>query len=1106
MDCPRCDSPNPEGKRFCGDCGAPLARRCDACGGENPPDSRFCAGCGTALAQGGRTDQAATARFAAPASSAERRQLTVLFCDLVGSTGLTARLDPEDLREVIAAYHRCVADVVGRWAGHVAKYMGDGVLAYFGWPQAHEDDAERAVHAGLELASAVANLVLQDDLTLQARIGIATGLVVVGDLIGAGEAQERSVVGETPHLAARLQAIAEPGAVVIGPGTQRRVSGRFDLAELGGQDLKGFDAPVPAWRVLGPSRAAGRFEARQTVGPTPLVGRERELALLLDRWAQARNGKGQVVLICGEPGIGKSRLVRALRERLSRETYTPLHYQCSPYHGSSALYPFIAQLERAAGFRPGDDAAMRLTKLESLLGQGTKDVAAVAPLFADLLTIPVGDRYPPLDLAPQRRKERLFAAMLDQLAGLAARQPVLQLFEDVHWSDPTTLELLGLGIERAQDLSALLLVTFRPEFTPPWADHAHLTRLTVDRLSGRQVAAMVARIAGKPVPAAVTRRIVARTDGVPLFVEELTRTVIESGLLLDKGDRYAPAGPLPALAIPETLQDSLMARLDRAPAAKELAQIAAAIGREFPHALLAAVSALDEDRLRERLTQLISAGLLLRRGTPPTARYAFRHALVQDAAYQSLLKSQRRKLHARIAQVLAERFADLAEIRPELLAHHLTEAGLREQAADYWEKAGQRATDRFANREAIRHFGQALDLLGALPADDIRERRELRLRVALTIPLIALHGFGSAEVERCTRRAKEISERLEVSEHRFTVARAFWNSHLLRGPVPETLALSGELLRLAEATGDAAQLAVAHRARGYALYIAGQPAAARDHLVRGIALADSVHDAARFWIYGEHPAMVCRAYGAQATIELGRVDQGTAMADEAVAIARRLGNPHTLAWALMVAAHARTLLRETGLVRALAEQAIEQSRIYRLPQWLTGATILRGFAMAESGDCERGIAEMELGLSGWHGTGAVLHSTFYHGLLATACCAAGDLDRSRSYLAAAFAHLDGFGERYVEAELRRFEAQLHRAEGVPAEQIAVALRRAMDIAEVQGARLQQLRAATDLARLYCRQGKRREGFELLSPVYSRFTEGFGTLDLRDAKALLDELR
>jgi class 3 adenylate cyclase len=566
-----------------------------------------------------RITQAESIATAAAPREAERRQLTVMFVDLVGSTALSARLDPEDMSAVMRAYQERCAEVVRRWDGHVAKYMGDGVLAYFGWPQAHEDEAERAVRAGLDLTDAIELLAAPSGEALAARVGIATGLVMVGELIGEGAAQEQTVVGETPNLAARLQALAMPGSLVISQGTRRLVGGLFELADIGPLSLKGFAEPVAAWRVEGEGRAEGRFEALHGERLTPLVGREHELGILLERWAWAKDGDGQMVFLSGEPGIGKSRVIRTLRERIGNEPYTPLSHYCSPYHANSALYPVIDLLERAARLDRDEPAEEQLAKLEAVLARASDRLDHVVPLLAALLGVPTGERYPTLALTPEVQKQRTLQALVDQLAGLAAQQPVLALYEDVHWIDPSTVELLSLVIERVQRLPVLALITFRSEFQPPWTAQAHVTTLTMGRLGRRQGADLVARVSGeKPMPTEVVEQIVARTDGVPLFVEELTKTVLESGLLADAGDRWELAGPLPPLAIPATLHDSLMARLDRLAKVKEVAQIGAVIGRDFSHGLLATVADRPEPQLHAALDELVNSELVFRRGTRPT--------------------------------------------------------------------------------------------------------------------------------------------------------------------------------------------------------------------------------------------------------------------------------------------------------------------------------------------------------------------------------------------------------------------------------------------------------------------------------------------------------
>jgi class 3 adenylate cyclase len=692
--------------------------------------------------------------------SAERRQLTVMFCDLVGSTALSGKLDPEDLRGIIGAYHRCCTEWIERNGGFVAKYMGDGVLAYFGYPQAHEHDAESAVRAGLNLVEAVPKLATNAGSPLQVRVGIATGLVVVGDLIGAGAAQEQAVVGETPNLAARLQTLAEPGAVVIASSTRRLTGGLFEYRDLGAVSLKGFADNVPAWQVLGAGVAESRFEALRAT-TTPLVGRDEEIDLLMRRWEQAKRGEGCVVLISGEPGIGKSRIAQTVAERISAEPHTRLRHFCSPHHQDSALYPTIAHLERAAGFHREDTDEKRLEKLEALLAEATNDLNEAAPLLAALMSIPTGGRYQPLNLSPQKQREKTLRALLAQVEGLSIRKPVLMVWEDVHWSDPTSRDLLDLTVEHVPALRLLLIITYRPEFAPPWVGRPQLTLLSLNRLPRRQRVQMIMQVTGgKALPKEIVDQIIDRTDGVPLFIEELTKSVVESGVLVDSGDRYATTGPVAPLAIPTTLHASLLARLDRLAPTREVAQIGAALGRSFSHELISAVARMPQQQIDEALTQLTSHELIFRRGTPPDAEYAFKHALVQDAAYSTLLRSRRQQIHSKIATTLEENFLDMMTAQPALLAHHCTEAGLVEKAVGYWLKAGQLSVTRSTMTEAVAQLKKGLELLGGLPNETQRQEHELSLQITLGQALIANKGYAAPEVGESYDRARQLCQRL----------------------------------------------------------------------------------------------------------------------------------------------------------------------------------------------------------------------------------------------------------------------------------------------------------------------------------------------------------
>jgi class 3 adenylate cyclase/predicted ATPase len=1060
-----------------------------------------------AALSGGAAPMAVPALTATP-PQAERRQLTLLFADLVGSTALSAGLDPEDMRALLRGYQDAVAGAIARYEGVVAKLMGDGVLAYFGFPRAHEDEAERAVRAGLDVVIAVGRLHAPGGAPLGARVGIATGLVVVGDLIGEGAAQERAVVGDTPNLAARLQALAEPATVVIAPGTRRLVGGHFEYADLGAHAIKGLAEPVRVWRVLGPGRAAGRFEAREAAaGPSPLVGREEELALLRRHWERAREGEGQVVLLSGEPGIGKSRLVRGLRDRLAGEPHTPLLYQCSPYHTGTALHPVIEHLERAAGFARADAAEERLAKLEALLARSAEDVGVVAPLLAALLAIPAEGRYPALELTPQRRKEVTLRALVDRLAGLAARGPVLAVLEDAHWGDPTTLELFGRVVDRARDLPVLVVITFRPEFAPSWAGRAHVAALALSRLGRREAAALVERVSGhQGLPGELLGQILAKTDGVPLFVEELTKAVLEAGLVEVVGDSYVLKGPLPALAVPDTLHASLLARLDRLAPVREVAQVAACIGRGFSHELLAAVTPMAVDELRRALEGLAEAELVFRHGDPPDATYTFKHALVRDAAYQSLLRSRRQQLHARIAQVMEERFPEVMEAQPEVLARHCVAAGLVERAVAYWHEAGRLAVRRSAMAEAVAHFAAALELLASLPAAPERDRTELELRLALGAALNATRGWASPEMGRAYARARELCQELGEDLLLPRAPHGLSLFHVNRAEMDAALEVAEELLRRTAGRGDAAIELIAHRMVGVVLLFRGSLGAAVPHFERVRAAYDRREHALAVLV-PQDTGVVGRNFLALASQLQGHPGRALALSLEAGTLAAEVGQPLNSASALHLGCLFHQLRGERALVgersAALVELATEQG----FPHFVGTGTFFRGWAMAAGGAVEQGIAEMRNGLAAKRATGAEVKVPYYLGLLGAAETAAGQLERALLLLADALETVRRTGERWFEAELHRLEGEaLLRT--VPAN-IAGAescFNKAIEVARRQGARWWELRAVTSLARLWAGRGESQEAHDLLAPIYGWFTEGLDTADLRGAKALLDGLQ
>jgi class 3 adenylate cyclase/predicted ATPase len=1056
-----------------------------------------------ALRNEGRREPAAERSEVLDTATAERRQLTVMFCDLVGSTALSARLDPEDMREVIAAYHRAVAKEVARCDGFISRYMGDGVLVYFGYPQAHEDDAERAVRAALGVIDAVRRLDVKS-VKLQTRAGIATGLVVVGDLIGAGSAQEQSVVGETPNLAARLQTLAEPDTVVIAAGTRRLVGNLFEYRDLGAVEVKGIAAPVAAWQVLRPSAVASRFEALHGSALAPLIGRDEEIDLLLRRWARAKAGDGQVVLISGEAGIGKSRITAALNERLDAEPAIRLRYFCSPYYRDSALFPFVDQLGRSAGFALDDLPVAKLEKLEALLARAAPSDEDVA-LLTDLLSLPASERHPLPDLSPQRKKQRTLEALIRQIELYASQQPVVMVFEDAHWIDPTSRELLDFAVDRVRRLPVLLILTFRPEFLPPWTGQPQVTLLTLNRLDRRDRTALVEQIAGgKAFPNEVIDQIVDRTDGVPLFIEELTKSVLESGLLCEEVDRYVLDRALPPLAIPTTLQDSLMARLDRLASVRLVAQIGAAIGREFSYVLLHAVSRLDEDELQSALDRLVAAELVFQRGMPPNATYAFKHALVQDAAHSSLLRNARQQLHAQIAKALETHFPELMDSQPELLAQHYAEAGLVEKSIAYWGKAGRRSAARSAMAEAAAQLQKGLDQLAFLSDAPKRQRQELEFWSALGAALFAVKGAAAPETGHAYARARELWEQLGFPAEFLQVPYGEARYHMFRGELDLALRLDESLLRLSRQRNDSAGLVLGHFSSGRNLMHAGRFASSRSHLEDVLALYDLISDNSLVHQIGFYPHVNSQGLLGIVLFCLGFPDQALARSSAAIAEARRLAHLPSLAVSLTNGITVLSLVGDNATLDEWVDEVVAVTTEQGFPVWRAQGTIFRGWVKVKNGDVAEGISLLRSGSSAYRATGAEAYIPHFFALLAGACEIAGQVEEAVTLFDQALQIVERTGQGWLAAELNRLKGKLLLRQGhsEAAEQL---YRKALSVAIEQGAKLWELRAAVSLARLGRDRGRRAEACDLLAPVYGWFTEGFGTHDLKSAKALLDDL-
>ena len=1127
--CAACQHANPSEAKFCNACGAPLSRLCSACGADNPPGAAFCNACATPLvsptlvltspeAQG--PDRVTSHDSVSPpaepfAPEAGRRQLTVMFCGLVGSTPLSERLDPEDYREVVRAYQAVCEAEAERFEGHIAQVLGDALLLYFGWPIAHEDDAQRAVRAGLGMVEAMGSLngrlAQEHGVRLAIRIAIHTGLVVVGDMGGRGR-QERLALGATPNVAARLEDLAMPNTVVISAATYQLVRGYFTVADLGPHALKGVAAPVQAYQVLQESGIQQRFEVATMHGLTPFVGRDAEVTLLDDRWRHVREGLGQVVVLSGEAGIGKSRLVQMFKERITHEPHTLMEYRCSPYYQHSAFYPIVDFFERTLGFDRHERPAQKLVKLHAALAPLALPLDNTVPLLATLLSIPLSDADTPRDLTPQQQRHQTLSALLDIVFALAEQQPVLMIVEDLHWIDPSTLEWLDLLIDQVPTLRLFVVLTCRPTFRHAWGVRTHLTPLMLNRLTRDQVAQMVARVAGgKRLPAEVMHHIVTQTDGVPLFVEELTKAVLESGLVREADGHDALTGPVSAVAIPTTLQDSLMARLDRLGTAKGIAQWGATLGRQFSYALLQAVSQREAVTLQRELGHLVEAELLYQRGVVPQATYLFKHALVQEAAYQSLLRSTRQYYHQRAARVLTEQFPETAETHPELIAHHYTEAACHAQAVPYWQRAGQRAIARSAHVEAVAHLTQGLDVLMTLPETRERARHELALCLALGTALSVTKGWPAPEVGKAYSRAQDLCQQAGEPAQLFPVLWGLWHFHAVRGEPQTARELGAQLLTLAQRHQEPASFLAAHFMLGGALTQLGALDSALTHWEQTFTLYDRQQHHALTSLFGADPGVFSLTYASHTLWLRGYPDQALMRSRQALELAQDLSHPFSLALAHCYAAMLHQFHREPRLVQQQAEAAMHLCTDQGFTYYLAWATLLWGWALtAQSAERanEEALAQIRQGFTDLLATGAGIRETYYRALLAEVVWSRGDSDTGQQLVAEACAVVQRTEERYWEAELYRLQGALpgRRAERPQWEGREASLLRALEVARRQHAKSLELRAAMSLGRLWQQQGKRDEARALLAPIYGWFTEGFDTTDLQEAKALLEELR
>jgi class 3 adenylate cyclase/tetratricopeptide (TPR) repeat protein len=1100
MECPNCRAEVPQGSNFCIHCGKALVRVCSSCGNENPPGSKFCARCGTALnPETPAGESTETAPRGAPLSAAERRHLTIVFCDLVGSTALSSRLELEDLREVMAEFRRTVTAIISRFGGYLARYMGDGVLVYFGYPQAQEDDPEQSVRAGLAVIDATRQL--QGPEPLQVRVGIASGLVVVGNLIGTGAAQEREVVGEVPNLAARLQSIAEPNTIVISDSTRRLIGSTFELEDLGTQSLKGFFAPQQVWRVLGPNAAVSRFEAFHGL-QTPLVGREEELALLARRWEQAKAGEGRVVLLSAEAGLGKSRLLVALQDRLRSEPHRRLRYFCSSHFRDSALFPVIAQLERAARFERGDTPEEKQRKLEALIGpfaKGPEDVA----LLAELLLLPSPDRER-LALTHHDRKARTFEALLHQLSGLAKEHPVLVIFEDLHWSDSTVRELIERTVRCVESLPVLLIATFRPEFQHAWTGQPHVTMLSLSGLGRREGEALVSQIVGGMggIPSDLVEEIVQRADGIPLFLEEVTKAVLENAANSSQAKGSLAGVPGSPMGVPPTLHASLMARLDRlGDAAKEIAQVAAAIGRDFSYELLALVADEPEQELQRQLTRLVEAGLVFVQGAHPNTEFQFKHALVQEVAYGTLLRRPRQRLHARISEVLEQRYPEFARSRPELLAHHFTEADLQERAVKYWRLAGELALRRSAAGEAIKHFSHALHAIDQLVQPPAEEK--LNSLLGLGTALSISRGSSHPEVAETYAQAVRLGRDLGDSPQLFRALWGSWYCVHLTGETAKGLPLADELVSLAERLGDEDLMLEAYHSRWATSHTLGVNSTTLSDAERGMKLYQAARHHAHAYHYGGHDTGVCaRAHGAMTLWITGCPDQAAAMADSALELGAQLGHPPSLAHAAWWSATVWQELREPKRCRELADLAIRIAQ-EQGSQIFVMCPLLVGWSEFELGNRDEGLRLMEQAISRSREWRRRWYFDYELLVYAEALLKARLPARAMPLVDEALHVIEASGNRLFMAEAYRLKGvALAARSAAETDEPERWLRRAFELAERQSALSFKLRAGIGMVGVLGQTDRAEEARELLASTYGAFHEGFDTADLRSADQLL----
>lgn len=1034
---------------------------------------------------------------------AERRQITVMFCDLVGSTQLSEKLDPEDLQVLIDAYREACITAIERYQGQVARYFGDGVMAFFGWPSAHEHDAIRAVHAGLEIIAAVSKIA--GEVTLALRAGISSGPVVVGEIAGSSSAMLTDwmdAVGEPPNAAARLQTLAAPNTLVISESTKRLVSAAFELHDLGLQELKGVTKPLHVYRVIAPTHAGSRFEAAHGGALTPLIGRSTELNLLLDRWQKAKEGDGQIVLLSGIPGVGKSRLIHELKSNIEHEPCCILQYQCSPFHSQSAFFPIIEHIEQAANLTTRDSDSDKFAKIREYLPDATDDSIETTLLIANLLSVPSASYHDLAALTPQQIKNRTISKIVDIVLAFSAQRPTLCIFEDVHWIDPSTLELLELTINRINRARVLLIVSHRPEFRPAWFTDANVTVHSLTRLSRSQVVGMIRDLVmDQSIPQGILDQIIEKADGIPLFIEELTNSILRT--LIENRTEEAKQTVQPVTSVPDTLHDALMERLDRVDQGRRLAQIAAVIGREFSYDLLSVALQIDESDLRRSLARLEQADIIYRVGVSPFIRFAFKHALLRDAIYNSLLRSTRRQSHANIAAVLVNHFCELVENRPEILAYHYSEAGNYELAMRCWYKSGQRALAHSANVEAIAHFRKALEALSGLPDTTERCKQEIEIQLALGIPLIAVRGYPAEETREAFARARALCLKLDSQPEYFQALFGMWGHSWMGGKLDDALNMANEFLTRARTSADAVPLMVAHRVMGSTLLCIGEFQSSRQHFEESIALSRRKGKRSLYNLYMVEPQAASLLLLSWDLWFLGYQDQSLSRVLEALQLGQELAHPYTIAFAHYMTSAVHLLRGEPDRSLAHAEKSLEISREQRFSLYALLSQISRGCALGRLGRVEEAKTNIELGLAEAREQGVGYMLPMMSSWLAEMHALAGEHALALTIVEQLLAESSDARGRAWDAELHRQKAKILLAlDAVNVSGAESQLRQAVEVARRQSAKSLELRAAIDLAELWRAKGRVEEARHLIEPIYQWFDEGTNTEDMRLAHNVL----